>query len=276
MASPTVLITGASSGIGRACIDAFAARGWNVVATMRSPDEHREREQDASGANGAVRVARLDVTDQASIDAAFALAIETFGHVDCVVNNAGYGLTGVFEATDDATIQRQFDTNVFGVMRVTRAAIAHMRPRRSGTIVNVTSMGGRITFPLYSAYHASKFAVEGFSESLQYELDRVGIRVRIVEPGPIATDFYGRSMDQPDAPLPDGYGWAASVQDGMTANGSSGASPELVARLIVRAAQSRGGRLRWSTRGTARALLLLNRLLPGRTFRSLIRVSTMR
>jgi short-subunit dehydrogenase len=151
-----------------------------------------------------------------------------------------------------------------------------MRPRRAGTIVNVTSMGGRITFPLYSVYHASKFAVEGFSESLQYELDRVGIRVRIVEPGPIATDFYGRSMDQPDATPPDGYAWAASAHDGMTANGSSGASPELVARLIVRAAQSRGGRLRWSTRGTARALLLLNRVLPGRTFRSLIRVSTMR
>lgn len=277
MPGSTVLITGASSGIGRACVDAFAARGWNVLATMRTPGEHGELARDAAGTHGAVRLARLDVTDPPSIDAAFKAAIDAFGAVDCVVNNAGYGLVGVFETLDDDSIARQLDTNVLGLMRVTRAAIEHMRPRRSGTIVQVASMGGRLTLPLYSAYHATKFAVEGFSESLQYELAPIGIRVRIVEPGPIATDFYGRSMDDADGTSPPpGYEWARATSDAMVASGANGATPESVARTIVRAAQSRGGRLRWPAGRTAWLLLTLQRVLPAPAFRWLVGHATMR
>ena len=264
----TVLITGTSSGIGRACVDAFADRGWNVVATMRTPDDHRAMERDG------VLLARLDVTDAPSIEAAFAAAVERFGHIDCVVNNAGYGLTGVFETMDEEQISRQVDTNVLGVLRVCRAAIAHMRPRRSGTIVNVTSMGGRITFPLYSVYHATKWAVEGFSESLQYELAPLGIRIRIAEPGPVRTEFYGRSMDhEAGAGLDDYAMYASRAMARMNSGGANGASPEQVARTIVRAAESRRGKLRWPTDRTARMLIWLNRALPQRVFATLVRRS---
>lgn len=271
----TVLITGTSSGIGRACVDAFASAGWNVLATMRSPERHAAMARPAEARAGAVELARLDVTEQASIDAAFAIAIERFGSVDCVVNNAGYALTGVFEEMSDEQLRCQFDTNVLGVLRVSRSAIAHMRPRRAGTIVNVTSMGGRLAFPLYSPYHATKWAVEGFSESLQYELRQFGIRVRIAEPGPVRTEFYGGSMTHEAGADIDDYGeYVGRAMMRMNASGAGGASPERVARSILRAAQSRSWRLRWPTDGTSRLLLTLRALLPQRAFAALVRRAT--
>lgn len=135
----------------------------------------------------------LDVTDPNNIEKAFENAIANFGSIDVVVNNAGYGVDGAFEAMSDAIIEKQFNTNVFGLMRVTRQAIQSMRKSNGGIIIQISSMGGKITSPLYSIYHAAKFAVEGFTESLQYELAQFNIQMKLVEPGPIVTEFYGRS-----------------------------------------------------------------------------------
>jgi short-subunit dehydrogenase len=134
------------------------------------------------------------VTDQASIDSAVAQILSDYAPVDVVLNNAGYGLSGPFEAATPEQIRRQFDTNVFGLMEVTRAFLPHFRANKAGLFLNVTSIGGRITFPLTSLYHSSKWAVEGFSESLAFELRELGIQVKLIEPGGVSTDFGGRSM----------------------------------------------------------------------------------
>ena len=138
---------------------------------------------------------QLDVTDVDSIKSAINDTIEKFGRIDAIVNNAGYGLIGAFEAATQEQIEKQFQTNVFGTMNVCREILPYFREQKRGTIVNVASVGGRITFPLYSLYHATKWAVEGFSESLQYEVEQFGIKIKIIEPGPIKTDFYDRSQD---------------------------------------------------------------------------------
>jgi len=183
----TVFITGASSGFGRETVKLFHQKGWNVVATMRSPDGAFS---DLDG----VLVTRLDVTDKASIASAVSAAVAHFGGIDVLVNNAGYGTLGVLEAAPDAVIHEQFDVNFFGLIDVTKAVLPGMRQRGSGVIINVSSVGGRVTFPFCTLYHATKFAVEGLTESLQYELNPLGIRLKIVEPGGYKTNFAGRSM----------------------------------------------------------------------------------
>jgi len=187
--SRTAFITGASTGIGRATAQRFQAEGWNVVATMRSPEDGADL-----AAPPRVLVTRLDVTDSASISAAVSEARATFGGIDVLVNNAGFGAYGALEVTDMEVIRRQFDTNVIGLMEVTKAVLPAMREQGSGVIVNISSIGGRMAFPLGSLYHGSKFAVEGISEALTYELAPLGISVKIIEPGLVDTDFGGRSF----------------------------------------------------------------------------------
>ena len=184
----TVLITGTSSGIGKATVLEFAQMGWNVIATQRNPENELDFKKLPN-----VKLYALDVTNLDSIQQAIVQASRDFGKIDVVVNNAGYGVDGAFEAMSDDIIEKQFNTNVFGLMRVTREAIKAMRPSGGGTIIQISSMGGKITFPLYSIYHATKFAVEGFTESLHYELAQFNIKMKLIEPGPIVTDFYGRS-----------------------------------------------------------------------------------
>src|SRR5215212_3491116 len=185
-----VLITGASTGIGKETAKLFQVKNWKVAATMRSPEKADDLQRIVD-----IECIRLDVTESESIRTAVSQTIEQFGRIDVVVNNAGYGLVGPFEAATDEQIRRQFDTNVFGVMNVCREILPIFRDQKRGTIVNVASMGGRITFPLYSLYHATKWAIEGFSEALQYEVKQFGIKIKIIEPGPIKTDFYDRSQD---------------------------------------------------------------------------------
>ncbi len=186
----TILITGASSGIGRTTAELFQEKGWNVVATMRKP----EAEEELSGLKN-VLVTRLDVTDDASIQAAVAEGIERFGQIDVLLNNAGYGAYGPLEATPSENIRRQFETNVIGLLETTKAVLPHFRANGAGTIVNVSSIGGKMTFPLGTLYHGTKFAVEGLSEALSFEMEPLGVKVKIVEPGFIQTDFGGRSFD---------------------------------------------------------------------------------
>jgi Short-chain dehydrogenases of various substrate specificities len=244
MPNPTVLITGASSGFGLSSAQLFAARGWNVVATMRDPAAG------AALAGPGVLVERLDVQDRASIAAAIDAGIARFGAIDAVINNAGFGLFGVFESTPRAKIQEQFDVNVFGAMDVTRAILPHFRARRAGTIVNVSSGAGVFGLPMISLYNASKFALEGFSESLSYELRALGIAVRIVEPGGVLETGFGRRSAQEatsgDAP-PDAYaGFMArslKVFEGLRATRVS--TSQQVAEVIFQATTDTGPRLRY-------------------------------
>lgn len=187
--SKTVLITGTSTGIGRETAKYFQEKGWNVAATMRSPEKEKELTKLKN-----VICPKLDVTDEKLIALAIENTIENFGTIDVVVNNAGYSLTGIFEASTADQLQHQFDVNVFGVMNVVRAMLPYFRDKKSGTIVNVSSIGGKMTLPLYSMYQSTKWAVSGFSEALQFELRPLNIKVKIIEPGAVITDFYDRSM----------------------------------------------------------------------------------
>jgi NAD(P)-dependent dehydrogenase (short-subunit alcohol dehydrogenase family) len=189
MMTKTVLITGASSGFGKDAVRLFQKNGWNVIASMRSPEKETEL-----GRLERVALVRLDVTDRASIQNAVEEGIVRFGNIDALVNNAGFGSLGVLEAAPAEVVRQQFDVNVFGVIEVIKAVLPHMRRNGSGVIINVASMGGRIAFPFSTLYHATKYAVEGLSESLQYELEPLGIKVKIVEPGGYKTDFAGRSL----------------------------------------------------------------------------------
>lgn len=258
----TILITGASSGIGKATALRFQSEGWNVIATMRDP---------AAGADLAaldnVLVARLDVTDSASIATAVNDGIARFGRIDTLLNNAGYGAYGPLEAFSIDRIRRQFDTNVIGLLEVTKAILPHMRTNRAGTIVNISSIGGQITFPLGTLYHGTKFAVEGLSEALHYELEPLGIRVRIVEPGMIKTDFGGRSFDfAMDEALTDYAPTAQAMGRLFGKLAAKPSAPEVVADVIWQAANESGDRLRFHAGPDAEALLGRRKLEDDKSF----------
>jgi NAD(P)-dependent dehydrogenase (short-subunit alcohol dehydrogenase family) len=176
--SKTLFVTGSSSGIGRAAVILFLDHGWNVVATMRSPQEENELTKLAG-----VLVTHADVTVETSISDAIDKGIATFGGIDVLLNNAGYGAYGPLEATPTEHIRKEFETNVIGALAAIKAITPHFRQRGGGTIINISSMGGRAAMPLGSLYHGSKFAVEGMSEALQYEMAEIGVAVKLVEPG---------------------------------------------------------------------------------------------
>jgi NAD(P)-dependent dehydrogenase (short-subunit alcohol dehydrogenase family) len=184
-----IFITGASSGLGKATAKLFASKGWHVLATMRNPQKEEELDKLEN-----ITLLPLDVTNVEQIKSTSEEAI-SIGAIDVVFNNAGYGLGGVFEATTDEQITRQINTNLLGVMRVTKAFIPHFRENKNGLFITTTSIGGLITFPFFSVYHATKWALEGWSESLAFELGAHGIKLKTVSPGGIATDFSGRSLD---------------------------------------------------------------------------------
>jgi NAD(P)-dependent dehydrogenase (short-subunit alcohol dehydrogenase family) len=247
---PTILITGASSGIGKATALRFQSEGWNVIATMRDPSA-----SDLAGHDN-VLATRLDVTDPTSITAAIHAGTDRFGAIDVLLNNAGYGAYGPLEAFSTDRIRRQFDTNVIGLLEVTKAVLPQMRARRAGTIVNISSIGGQITFPLGTLYHGTKFAVEGLSEALHYELAPLGIRVRIVEPGMIKTDFGGRSFDfAMGDELADYAPTAAAMGRLFSKLAANPSPPELVADVIWQAATVEGDQLRFRAGPDANDLL---------------------
>lgn len=179
-----ILITGASSGIGKETALYFAKNGWNVIATMRSPEKETELQNLEN-----VWITKLDVQNDDSINAAIKAGIAHFGHIDALINNAGYGQMGIFEATTKQQMINQFDVNVFGVMNVIKAILPHFRKRKEGTILNISSGAGKFTLPMLSMYAASKFALEGFSEALSFELSALNITVKIIEPGGTQTNF---------------------------------------------------------------------------------------
>lgn len=263
----TILITGASSGIGKATAIHFQEKGWNVAATMRSPDKATDLENLEN-----LITLPLDVTDHSSIQEAIGDTIENFNSLDVIVNNAGYALIGPFEASTEEQIQRQFNTNVFGLMAVTRAILPYFRERKEGIIINVASVGGRITVPLYSLYQATKWAVEGFSESLQHELYPLNVKIKIIEPGLIETDFYRRSMEIMSAEGLTAYDdYVNRALPRLQDSGEQGSSPEEIAKLIHGAANDKSWRLRYSGGKHAKMALFLRRILPDGAFNGFVR-----
>jgi NAD(P)-dependent dehydrogenase (short-subunit alcohol dehydrogenase family) len=240
----TVLITGTSSGFGKAAAKWFAREGWNVVATMRQPNDESELTKLEN-----VLVTRLDVEEQGSIREAIEKGVNRFGRIDVLINNAGFGLFGVFEATPREKIQQQFDVNVFGVMDVIRNILPHFRKNKAGLILNVSSGAGIFALPMISLYCASKFALEGFSESLAYELASQNIVVKIIEPGGVVSTNFGKRSGaeaSQNTPLPDYDGFVSemnAVFAGLRADRK--ATEEDVAKVIFEAATDGTNRLRY-------------------------------
>jgi short-subunit dehydrogenase len=265
----TVLITGTSSGIGKAAAFEFAAKGWNVIATQRNP----EKENDFSGLSN-ITLLKLDVTDPKGTELLFEKIKKDFNSIDVVVNNAGFGVDGIFEAMSDEIIYQQFDTNVFGLMRITRAAVKMMREQQGGTIIQISSMGGKVTFPLYSIYHATKFAVEGFTESLHYELLPFNIKLKLIEPGLIGTEFYGTSrhfVKPSETKAYDDYlrNFEMAAKKAM----KSTEKPEVVAKKIYLAATDKSNRLRYPVGAPSPMLIILRKFLSDKMYFGLIRKS---
>ena len=252
---PTIFITGASSGLGKATANLFAARGWNVIATMRHP-EYETRLTQLPG----VHLLPLDVTNPAQIEATVQRAI-ALHPVDVVFNNAGYGLIGVLEVVSDEQITQLVNTNLLGVIRVTKAFLPHLREKRSGRIISTTSIGGLIAFPLYSIYHATKWAIEGWSESMSFELARHNIGIKTVSPGGMATDFTGRSLQ-----VAEHAAYAALLQQLMAGQDSSAqaqfSSPEAIAEVVYAAATDQQDQLRYQA-GDDAATIYAQRLAAG-------------
>jgi NAD(P)-dependent dehydrogenase (short-subunit alcohol dehydrogenase family) len=186
----TIFITGSSTGLGKATAKLFQQRGWNVIATMRNIEKETELAQLKN-----VTLLALDVTNPEQIKTTVAKAI-SLHNIDVVFNNAGYGLMGSLESFSDEQILKQINTNLLGVIRVTNAFIPHFREKKSGLFISTTSMGGFLGFPLHSIYHATKFGVEGWSESMSFELSLHNIGIKTVAPGATATDFLNRSLEK--------------------------------------------------------------------------------
>lgn len=193
-------ITGASTGFGRQLAEEVLKSGGKVIATARKVEQIAELEQKFPGSAKALT---LDVTDQGQVDSAVTQAVAQFGHVDVIVNNAGYGIAGAIEEATEAEFMPVFETNLFGLIRVTRAFLPYLRRQRSGHILNLSSIGGVTASPGWGYYQSTKFAVEGLSEALAAELVPLGIHVTIIEPGPFRTDFLGRSGTEAKLRIPD-------------------------------------------------------------------------
>lgn len=265
-----VLITGSSTGIGRETAKLFQAKNWKVAATMRSPEKDEELKNIVD-----VEVIRLDVTDADSIRSAIKETLDKFGRIDVVVNNAGYGLLGAFEAASSEQIDRQFQTNVFGVMNVCREILPYFREQKRGTIVNISSLGGRAALPFSSLYSATKFAIEGFTESLQFELEPFNIRVKIIEPGPIKTDFYGRSGDLAKRDGLTVYDHRTEkFMEFMNEGGATAPDGGVVAQAIYDAVTDGSKRLRY--RVNTKGLLAIQSILPASAFRKLVKTIFLR
>ncbi|MEM6784503.1 MAG: SDR family oxidoreductase [Bacteroidota bacterium] len=262
----TILITGSSSGIGRATALHFQDQGWNVIATMRSPEKETELNQ-----LDRVLVTRLDVQDAASIISAVEAGMKRFGRIDVLLNNAGYGAYGVLEATPISEVRRQFDVNVIGLMEVTQAVLSHFRANGAGTVINVSSMGGKVTFPLGSLYHGTKFAVEGITEALSWELAAIGVRAKLVEPGGIATDFGGRSFAfSNDESLVEYQPLVQRLLTGFAAFSEHLSTPEMVAEVIYEAATDDSDRMRYVAGEDARQIIDLRKAADDATYMAAI------
>jgi NAD(P)-dependent dehydrogenase (short-subunit alcohol dehydrogenase family) len=239
------VITGSSRGIGYETSFALARSGYLTYATMRNLKKQDAIRAAADKENLPIRVVQLDVTDENSIKKAIESIVSEAGRIDLLVNNAGYGLTGAFEDIAIDEIKAQYETNFFGLIRVTQAVLPTMRKQRSGRIINISSGAGRFGYPGGSAYVSTKFALEGLSESMAYELEQFGIKVALIEPGVIRTNFetvIARKSNDPNSPYSDMMQMMATTFGKMIENGSNA---DLVARVVVEAATTSNPKLRY-------------------------------
>ena len=257
----TILITGTSSGIGRATALYFAEKGWNVAATMRDP-----LKADSVLKHPQITLFALDVTNAESIAQAITDTLNRYKRIDVLLNNAGYGLFGPIEAIDTQQIQQQFATNLFGLIGVTQQILPAMRSAGEGLIINISSIVGRLALPYASSYVATKFAVEGLSEAMRYELEPFGIRVKMIEPGSISTEFGSGSKQ---IAVRDPYRAGMDKFLAVFAKGNSaGAKPVEVAKIIYRAANDSSNRLRYLAKPGP--FFWMNRILPDALWRRLM------
>ncbi|MDQ0594391.1 NAD(P)-dependent dehydrogenase (short-subunit alcohol dehydrogenase family) [Chryseobacterium ginsenosidimutans] len=242
----TIFITGTSAGLGKATAKLFQSKGWNVIATMRNPEAETELIHLDN-----VTLLPLDVTNIEQIKSTTKKALE-ISDIDLVFNNAGYGLIGPLESLTDDQIVKQITTNLLGVIRVTQAFIPYFREKKQGMFISTTSIGGLLTFPISSIYHATKWALEGWSESLAFELNTLGIDIKTVSPGGIKTDFIGRSLDTGNQPE---YADLVNTMFSNTENMMQHASePELIADVVYEAATDGKKQLRYIAGEDAKAL----------------------
>lgn len=263
--SKTIFITGSSSGLGRAAAKLFASRGWKVIATMRNP----EKEKELATLPGIVLL-KLDITNGKQIDAAAERAISD-GGVDVVFNNAGYGMSGPLEGLTDEQMMRMVNTNLMGAIRTTKAFVPHFREKRAGLFINTTSIGGLITVPFNSMYHATKWALEGWSESMAFELNQFGIGLKIVEPGGMKTDFFSRSLDVGHHPAYDPL--VDRVMGAITdpKQMDTYSTPDQIAEVVYEAATDGKDQLRYVAGPDAKATYATRLQLGDEAFRNAIR-----
>jgi NAD(P)-dependent dehydrogenase (short-subunit alcohol dehydrogenase family) len=269
--SRPVLITGCSTGIGRATAERLAADGWNVHATARRPESIEDL------AERGCRIHALDVTDERSMESAVR-AIEEDGPIGALVNNAGYSQSGAIETIPMESVRRQFETNVFGLMRMCQLVLPGMRSAGSGRIVNLSSMGGKLTFPGGGVYHATKHAVEALSDALRFEVREFGIDVVIIEPGLIVTEF-GETAAGSLAEIEEHGPYSKFNSDvaRVTANAYTGpmarfgAGPEAVARKIAKALTARRPSTRYTVSSSAKVMLGVRRLSTDRMWDRMVR-----
>jgi len=270
--SKAVLITGCSTGIGRATAEHLATRGWNVYATARKA----ESVADLKGRG--CKTLALDVCDEASMRAAVQSVEQAEGAVGVLVNNAGYGLEGAFEEVPMTDIRRQFETNVFGLVAMTKLVLPGMRRQRWGRVVNLSSMGGKLTFPGGAYYHATKHAVEALSDALRFEVKGFGVDVIVVQPGPIKTRFGDTAVGSIASPKDSPYAAFNAVLEKQIREAYEGgpmarfaAPPEAVADVIEKAISAARPRTRYKVTLAARILMGLRRVLPDRAFDAFLR-----
>ena len=263
----TVFITGTSSGIGRETAKLFHKNGWNVIATMRTTIKEMELNKLEN-----VKVLQCDVTNHDSIRTAINDGISAFCKIDVLVNNAGIYTTNPLEKVSDETITAVVETNIKGTLFMTKAIIEHFRENKSGTIVNISSIAGRVTFPFQSIYHTSKWAIEGFSESLYYELKQLNIRVKIVEPGMVKTNIYNSVMAFPIEQYPNEYQTIFKKwHNYLLKNYNNGYSPRLDAETIYRAVNNRSSKLRYTSDFTTKMVFFLRSIFPLSVFQNIIK-----
>ncbi|MFD8227258.1 oxidoreductase [Streptomyces massasporeus] len=268
MTAKTALVTGASSGIGEATALKLQSLGYTVHGAARRTDRLHKL------ADHGVRPLAMDVTDDDSMRAGLEKIVSETGRIDVLVNNAGYGSYGAIEDVPMDEARRQFEVNVFGAMRLAQLALPHMRARRSGTIVNITSMGGKIYTPLGGWYHGTKFALEALSDCLRLEARPFGIDVVVIEPGGIATEWGSIAADQLEKSSTDGaYARQAdAVASSLRseANAKRNSPPQVIADAIGKAVTARRPRTRYATGFGARPLIALRRIVPDRAFDTVI------
>lgn len=257
-----VLITGASSGIGRACARYLAERGYRVYGTSRkiTGDDPVE--------DGSVRMIRMDVNDDRSVTSGIDRVLQDAGRLDVVVNNAGFGIAGAIEETSIKEARALFETNLFGLLRVCRAVLPKMRGQGSGTIVNISSLAGRIGLPYQGLYSATKFAVEGLTEALRMEVKPFGIKVILIEPGDFRTGFTSNRVhtaaSKEDSAYQERFQRTLKVAE---SDEESGSPPEAIARLLHRILQESSPKVRYSTgEASQRAAAILKGILPSKLF----------